>query len=362
MAHVLVLGQGKLSDIIAFWLAQYDDYTVTIADNSPLCSLANKAHGRIQLVDIDYTDSAALKKLVTAKKVDVLISCVDYQYNKGIAELCYQQKIHYFDVTRDVETAAYIENISKDAACALMPQCGLAPGIANVVAYALLKDFDEIESLKIRVGSVPVVKDNNRSFALSPSGDGLHNAYVKTCRQIIDGTAKNVNPLEDIEQLNINGVEYEAFNTSGGIGSLYELLKGKIKNADFKSLRYPGYCKGIKDLQKTLETSQDFQAINTLLGDALPTPADDRVVIYIDIIGTKAGQEAHEVYTKEYLSAPLFSVPCRAIELTTAACVCAAVDLVLANPQTFKGYVAHQDIPLDAVLENRFGAYFVGPD
>ena len=358
MTHVMVLGSGKIANTIALWLSKYDDYQITLGDQNPGGSFIQDAHEKFNIVALDIINEAILNDYVKKQKVDAIISCLAYQYNKAIASMCLLHGIHYFDVTRDVDTAEHISKLAKGKNVAFVPQCGLAPGFANIAAYSLINDFDRVDSVKIRVGALPKAMDHEHSFSLSAPSDGLVNAYIKDCRQIVDGKAIVVKPLEGIEQININGIEYEAFNSSGGIGSLYELLKGKVSHADFKSLRYPGYCANIKKLLKSLDSEADFQAVDELISESLPAPIDDVVIIHIDVTGIKEGKPHHEVFTKEYKNAPLFSLQKGAVELTIAASVCAVVDTVLNNPSAYQGYVAHQDIALKTLIENRFGNYF----
>ncbi len=122
-----------------------------------------------------------------------------------------------------------------------MPQCGLAPGLIGIAAHELANRFTEIRDVKMRVGALPEFPTNALKYNLTWSVDGLINEYCQPCEAIRDNRTQWVQPLEGLEHFSLDGIEYEAFNTSGGLGTLCETLSGRVESLDYKSVRYPGH-------------------------------------------------------------------------------------------------------------------------
>ena len=139
-----------------------------------------------------------------------------------VAEIARKVNAHYFDLTEDVAVTRAVRELADGATRAFVPQCGLAPGFISIAANALIQHFDEIRSVKLRVGALPQHPNNALKYSLTWSTDGLINEYGNPCEAIVDGRAVEVAPLEGLEEIEIDGVLYEAFNTSGGLGSLAE--------------------------------------------------------------------------------------------------------------------------------------------
>src|SRR5213079_3198697 len=135
----------------------------------------------------------------------------------------------YFDLTEDVATSDAVAEIAECAAEGqiFMPQCGLAPGFISIVANDLVDWFERIETVKMRVGALPQFPTGELKYNLTWSTDGLINEYCNPCEAIIDGDLRESLALEEIEAFSLDGVAYEAFNTSGGLGTLCETLSGR---------------------------------------------------------------------------------------------------------------------------------------
>lgn len=352
MTHVVIFGSNEKAQAMAALWHDTSSGPLTIIDQNP-----DITQHHAQTVALDITNPRILNDYFSEHPFDAAISCLPATTNLDIATLCLKHNRHYLDQSGEVATAQKIAALAKGASVAIVPQCGLAPGLANIIAYHQLSSFETVQTLKIRVGALPAFTAHNEDFTLSPSSDGLQNAYVNRCRQIIDGHAVQVNPLEGLEHISLDGIDYEAFNTSGGIGSLYELLKDSVQQADFKSLRYPGYCQNIKTLLATLDGDDDFKALDELLLDTLPAPQDDIVIIHIEISGDKAGKAHQVVYHHTHHPQTIRHSKQSAAALTPAACTLAVLEVILNASTPLTGYLAHQDIPFNAMLNSRFGAY-----
>src|SRR6185312_1733843 len=127
---------------------------------------------------------------------------------------------NYFDLTEDTKTASAVTELSQHATTAFVPQCGLAPGFISIVANQLMQHFPSLDSVKMRVGALPINISNALQYSLTWSTDGLINEYGNLCQGIVNGKEVQLLPLDDLEEIKIDGLTYEAFNTSGAIRSL----------------------------------------------------------------------------------------------------------------------------------------------
>ena len=106
-----------------------------------------------------------------------------------------------------------------------MPQCGLAPGFISIVANDLARRFDKLDEVRMRVGALTEHPTNRLKYELTWSTEGLVHEYLAKCDAIVDGKACKVQPLEGYETFTLDGIDYEAFNTSGGVGTLGDTLR-----------------------------------------------------------------------------------------------------------------------------------------
>jgi saccharopine dehydrogenase-like NADP-dependent oxidoreductase len=153
-------------------------------------------------------------------------------------------------------------------------------------------------------------------------------------------------------------VTYEAFNTSGGLGTLCETLEGKVDNLNYKTIRYPGHCELIKFLCKDLRLCKRRKLFQDVLEHAVPVTKQDVVLIFVTVSGDREGQLLQESYTKKVHHGTVGRLDLAAIQITTAAALCAAVDLQRDGKLPEKGFVKQEDVALVDFLENRFGSQY----
>ncbi len=170
---------------------------------------------------------------------DAVISAGPFKVNKNIAKVAADFGIAYFDLTEDVETTEYIKTLESKSI--LMPQCGLAPGAINICAAGMMKEFDNVKEVLMRVGALPRFTTNEMSYYLSWSTNGLINEYCNEADAIYEGKPVKVMPLEGIEKIVIEGESFEAFNTSGGCATMCETYEDEVENLTYKTIRYPGH-------------------------------------------------------------------------------------------------------------------------
>lgn len=117
-------------------------------------------------------------------------------------------------------------------------RCGLAPGIVEIVAADLVSQFEQVRSMRLRVGALPQNPTGRLGYAFNWSPEGVVNEYLNDCEVIEDGVRKHVSAMEWIESVYINGIKLEAFTTSGGLGTMCETYEGHLANLDYRTLPY----------------------------------------------------------------------------------------------------------------------------
>ncbi len=231
MHRILVAGAGRIGSLITTLLSQSGDYQVYLIDMNVDGAEVDKLKQQLTNISVDQLDVTNQAKLIQyakEKQVEAVVSCLPYFCNVGLAEMARALEIHYFDPTEDTEVTEAIKQIAAEASSAFVPQCGLAPGVVGIIANDLMQGYEEIDKVKMRVGALPEHASNALKYALTWSTDGLINEYGNSCHAVVNGESMMVKPLGDLETIELDGNTYEAFNTSGGLGSLVELYEGKV--------------------------------------------------------------------------------------------------------------------------------------
>lgn len=364
MHTVLVLGAGKIGALISGMLAESTAYEVHLGDmGAGVASAVVKAHGfpRLHAHQIDATDPAALNTHLDRLHVDAVISSLPFYCNAGVAQAARSADAHYFDLTEDVQVTRAVREVAAGSTRAFVPQCGLAPGFISIAANELIGHFDTLNSVKLRVGALPQHPNNVLKYSLTWSTEGLINEYGNPCEAIVDGRRVEAAPLEGLEEIELDGTQYEAFNTSGGLGSLGETYGQRCQSMDYKTMRYPGHCAQMRLLMNDLKLNHDRATLKRILENAVPQTLQDVVLIYVAVTGRQNGELREENYVNKVYPQVIAGRLWSAIQVTTAAGLCAIVDLVLSDAQRYRGFVRQEDFRLMHVLDNRFGQYYSTP-
>ena len=357
---LMVAGAGKIGSLIACLLSQTGDYEVHLVDvttNPDLLRLKEQLP-HLTLVEIDVRDSIQLSAYIRKEGVQGVISCLPYYFNVDVAKIAKQCHVHYFDLTEDVKVTQQIKEMANHASSVFVPQCGLAPGFITIVANSLIKEFDTVRDVKMRVGALPSHSSNVLHYSLTWSTDGVLNEYGQPCYAIENGQYVVHAPLEGLEQLEIDGMAYEAFNTSGGLGSLPQLYEGKVQNMNYKTVRYPGHCEKMRFLMNDLGLNGDRDTLKRILERVIPKTYQDMVLVYVAVNGLINGQFLEKHYVNKLYPATIAGLTWSAIQATTASGVCAVVDKVLMGTKKMHGLVLQEEFSLSELLANRFGKYY----
>ncbi len=362
MTNVLLLGAGTIGRMIATLLVQSGDYKLRVADTDldALTRLQSRLGVEIMVVDASHEH-----QLIAAMNgMQAVISALTFSLNPAVARAALTAGVSYFDLTEDVETTSTVRALAASARPGqiFMPQCGLAPGFVGIVANHLAQKFETLDSLLLRVGALPEFPTNSLKYNLTWSTDGLINEYCNPCDVIHQGQRQDVWPLEGLEHLSIDGVEYEAFSTSGGLGTLCETYQNRVRELNYKTVRYVGHRDRMLFLLDELRLRERRQLLKEILENALPRTLQDVVVVFCTATGQRDGQmvqlwDARKIYHQEH-GDEVWS----AIQITTAAGICASLDLHLSGHLPASGFVRQEQVDFKAFLANRFGKNYVGPD
>ena len=361
MQDILVLGAGKIGALISGLLSESGDYCVQLADaKAGVAADVVNAHSNknIAAFDLDASDQEALTAHVREHKPAAVVSGLPFYCNVVVAQVARNEGLHYFDLTEDVAVTESVRKLAAGATQVFAPQCGLAPGFISIAANELIQHFDSLKSVKLRVGALPQHPNNVLKYSLTWSTDGVINEYGNLCQSIVDGVEVDVLPLEGLEQIAIDGTRYEAFNTSGGLGSLGETYGDRVNTMNYKTIRYPGHCEQMRLLMNGLKLNHDRGTLKRILENAVPQTLQDVVVIYAAVTGMQDGELREENYVNKVYPQMVAGRLWSAIQITTASGICTILDIVLSNPAEYQGFIAQEQFRLADVLENRFGKYY----
>lgn len=355
--RVIVLGSGKIGRMVGFLMQTCGDYEVCMVDQcvdaaSAAASLAPGATHATAKLD----DESAVRRVIDGAWA--ALSCAPFFCNPGIARACKAAGVHYLDLTEDVAVTKQVKELAQGAKSAFAPQCGLAPGFITIAGYHLAKPLEAIHDLRLRVGALPRFPSNRLNYNLTWSTSGLINEYCNPCECIEDGAFVTVPPLEQLELHKIDGVTYEAFNTSGGVGTLAESLKGRVRNLNYKTMRFPGHCDLLKVLLHDLRFIDHREELGAIFERAIPTTAQDQVVIFCSATGLLNGTLTERTYASTVLHREIGGQQWTAIQITTAAGICAVADLLAEGRVPQSGFIRMEDVTFDGFLANRFGRYY----
>lgn len=351
-----ILGAGKVGRAVARLLHYAGDYEVRVGDMSDAALNLLVAETPVDTCQLDVAQEAAVADFLDG--LEVVISACSFDVNAGIARAALTAGVSYFDLTEDVATTHAVREIAAGAGPkqVFMPQCGLAPGFISILAYHLCQRFDQLDRVKMRVGALPLYPDNMLKYNLTWSTDGLINEYCNPCEAIREGGRVELMPLEGLEQFALDGVDYEAFNTSGGLGTLCETLAGQVHELDYKTVRYVGHRYLMSFLLHGLRFQQQRPLLKKLLESAVPCTNQDVVLVFSTVTGWRDGEYQQVADARKIYHGDIHGLAASSIQITTATSVCAVVDLWREGKLPHRGFVRQEDVALTDFLENRFGA------
>jgi saccharopine dehydrogenase-like NADP-dependent oxidoreductase len=348
-SKVAVLGLGKVGHLAAELLAEAG-FAVTGID-------ARETGGApFATRKADLVNAGGLQEVLRGQ--EAVLSCLPYHLNKGVSSAAHALGIHYFDLTEDVPTTRHIRELSGTAKGIMAPQCGLAPGFVGIVGAHLAEQFDKVRSIRLRVGALPQNPTGLLGYAFNWSPEGVVNEYLNDCEVIEEGVLKTVSAMEWVETLFVDGMQLEAFTTSGGLGTMCETYADRIENLDYKTMRYPGHVKLMNFFFHELLMRENREAAGKILTHAKPPVDEDVVYVHVAAEGWQNGQLRRKEFVRAYYPIEIGGRHRTAIAWTTSASVVAIIEMVRDGRLPQSGFLRQEMVPLDAYLATRTGNYY----
>ncbi len=302
--EIVILGAGLMGRVVAYFFAHHptEPRAVRIADRDEKMlaeAAAWLASENVEAMTADVASDIDLGRVLQGGKV--CVSCVPYFLNPRVARACLRGAVSMIDLGGNPEVTDTILGMAADAKrkkIVFIPDTGLAPGLASILAWELVSRFQQCDEVHIRVGGLPQEPVGPLKYAQFFSIHGLLNEYLGDAREIRDGQIVNVHSLEELETLHFNGLgEFEAFITSGGTSTLPTTLHGKVQRLDYKTIRYPGHGAALTLLRDLGLTDTNKYRIDdcyesprrmlaAVLDAKLPKHAPDIVLVRVTASGT----------------------------------------------------------------------------
>ncbi len=305
---ILVLGAGRMGLGAVFDLAHNSPEVeaITVAD-SDLAKAENVVRTvnspKVSAIELDVSDYE--KTVEVMRGHSAAISCVNYWFNVELSKAAIETNCNFCDLGGNnyiVDKQLGLNDEAKDAGINITPDCGLAPGMVSVLAMHGAKRFDSIDEIHIRVGGLPQVPKTALEYQMVFSVEGLINEYIEVARVVRDGEIAEVESMTELEALEFDDFPpLEAFQTSGGTSTLPDTFLGKVRELDYKTIRYAGHCEKFKmmidlGLCSSEEMLVDYAKVTPrrifgeLLTKHLPADEPDYVLVRLDFVGTKDGE------------------------------------------------------------------------
>jgi len=243
----------------------------------------------------------------------VAVSCVPYRFNFELSKAAIEAGVHMCDLGGNndvVRKQLCLDAKARRVGVTIIPDCGLAPGMATVLTADALRRMDRVTEVHIRVGGLPVEPTGPLGYMLLFNPVGLVNEYKELPVVIRQGKVQRAAPLDELEEIEFPEPfgKLEAFNTSGGTSTLPQTLLGKVQELDYKTIRYPGHRDKVKcmmdlglfDEEPLSMAGKEVvprEVTEALLWERLPREGDDVVLLRVWVEGEVEGRERTLTYT-----------------------------------------------------------------
>jgi lysine 6-dehydrogenase len=254
---LLVLGAGLQGCACAYDLLQNPAITtVTLADVRPAKLppfLQRDWDGRLRSVKLDVTDAAAVAQAF--REQAAVMSAIPYYYNGPMAKAAVEAGSHFSDLGGNTEIVLEQKKLHGEALAqgvSIIPDCGLAPGMVNILAAEGIRRLDRAEKVKIFVGGLPQSPEPPLNYQIVYSLEGALDYYTTPSWVLRGGRPVQVDALSEVEPVEFPSPvgTLEAFHTGGGISTLPFAYQGKIDVMEYKTLRYPGHAAVVRPIRE----------------------------------------------------------------------------------------------------------------
>nr|WP_255512771.1 saccharopine dehydrogenase C-terminal domain-containing protein [Flavobacterium sp. GT3R68] len=291
---------------------------------------------------------------------DIILDCLPGSQAPRMAQLAKDYQLHYANLTEYVAETNEITTLAKDAQTGFILQTGLAPGYIDLLANGLFQQFcsdykvDKVDKLEFKVGALTrhAVAPHYYGFTWSPVG--VATEYLKDAIVLRDFTKTTLPSLSERSIIIIGGIAYEEDLTSGGAADLPDVLAGKVRSLDYKTLRHPGHYAWVQEQLVGFRTSgQAIEILQQKMEAVIPHIEDDQIVLYAAVEGKDAdGFLRRRETAKRIVPQKVGRHELRAIQTTTAAPLVQAAQLLLENQ--LKGVILQSQIDPIAFLRGNY--------
>jgi lysine 6-dehydrogenase len=306
---MLVLGAGLQGCACAYDLLQQPAVRqVTLADLRPDTLppfLAGDWKGRLRPVRLDVTDLAAVQE--TMRGHAAVMSAIPYYYNGPMARAAVEAGCHFSDLGGNTEIVFEQKKLHEQALAkgvSVIPDCGLAPGMVNILAAEGIRRLDRAEQVRIYVGGLPQSPEPPLNYQIVYSLEGALDYYTTPSWILRGAKPVQVDALSEVEPVEFPAPvgTLEAFHTGGGISTLPFAYQGKVEVMEYKTLRYPGHVAvmrpirelgllGIKPLEVKGQTVVPRDVFIAAVQPKLHKPQGrDLVALQVQVSGQKGGR------------------------------------------------------------------------
>ena len=308
--RMLVLGAGLQGGACAYDLLQNPAVSeVRLADRTvehlPAFLEPYVGGERLKLITLDVKDSAGVRAAMDG--VQAVMCALPYYFNLPMTEAAIEAGAHFCDLGGNTEIVQNQKQLSAKAAAkgvTVIPDCGLAPGMVNILAQLGIDRLDKTDAVRIYVGGLPQEPEGPLKYQIVYSIEGVLDYYTTRSWVVRDGKRVQVKALSEIEPVQFDAPvgELEAFHTAGGLSTMAFRYEGKIPSMEYKTLRYPGHAKimeAIRDLGLLELEPVDVKGTTVVPRDvaiAQMQPrlskknSPDLVALRVTVSGTKAGK------------------------------------------------------------------------
>jgi lysine 6-dehydrogenase len=246
--RMLVLGAGLQGSACAYDLLAHTEHDVVLADlnvdNLP-AFLQPYIGGRLTPVAVDANDRTGIRRVMEG--VSATMSAFPYYFNLGMSVAAVESGSHFCDLGGNTDIVLEQKQVAPRAAAAgvsVVPDCGLAPGMVNILAEHGIRQLDVVRKVTIKVGGLPQKPQPPLNYQVVYSLEGVLDYYTTLSWVVRDGRQMQVKALSEIEELEFPGAgTLEAFHTAGGLSTMAQRYEGKIPTMEYKTLRYPGHAR-----------------------------------------------------------------------------------------------------------------------
>src|SRR5260221_9128346 len=246
--RMLVLGAGLQGCDCAYDLLQRSEVErVTLADLHPRRAapfLIKRKDKRLVTARLDAKSGPRLRKLMRGH--DAVLNALPYYFNYPVARAAIRMGLHCADLggnTEIVQKQKTLHAAAQKKRVSIIPDCGLAPGMVNIIAAEGIRRVGDAESVKIFVGGLPQQPEPPLNYQIVYSLEGALDYYTTPSWILREGKPERVDALSELESVDFPSPvgTLEAFHTGGGISTMPWAYEGKVRTMEYKTLRYPGH-------------------------------------------------------------------------------------------------------------------------